>query len=385
MARARRRAEAAFAGLHRRPLRARGERRHVRQHQSRHRPIAGHGRGRRTARHRSRGRERARRVPPRQLVAAAAEGAQEGAAASSRSSCSRNREELALLETLDMGKPISDSLAVDIPSAANCIRWYARSGRQDLRRSRAHGPERARHHHARAHGRGRRHRAVEFPAADGVLEDRPGARQRQFAGAQAFGEIAADRAARRGAGDGGGPARRRVQRGAGFGHTAGKALASSHGRGLHRVHGLHRHRQDGDAVRGAVQPQEGVARVRRQVAQHRARRLPGSRQGGHRGGLRHLLQPGRDVFGGLAPAGARTSIKDALLEKIAAVGRDDGARRSARSGDQARRDRRRNADEARAVVHRRRQDRRRAAWRWAASACARTAAGSSSSPRCSMA
>jgi 4-guanidinobutyraldehyde dehydrogenase / NAD-dependent aldehyde dehydrogenase len=36
-----------------------------------------------------------------------------------------NREELALLETLDMGKPITDSMAVDIPSAANCIRWYA--------------------------------------------------------------------------------------------------------------------------------------------------------------------------------------------------------------------------------------------------------------------
>src|ERR1041384_2895513 len=35
-----------------------------------------------------------------------------------------NREELALLETLDMGKPIGDSMAVDIPSAANCIRWY---------------------------------------------------------------------------------------------------------------------------------------------------------------------------------------------------------------------------------------------------------------------
>jgi acyl-CoA reductase-like NAD-dependent aldehyde dehydrogenase len=35
-----------------------------------------------------------------------------------------HREELALLETLDMGKPISDSMAVDIPSAANCIRWY---------------------------------------------------------------------------------------------------------------------------------------------------------------------------------------------------------------------------------------------------------------------
>ncbi len=36
-----------------------------------------------------------------------------------------NKDELALLETLDTGKPIADSLAVDIPAAANCIRWYA--------------------------------------------------------------------------------------------------------------------------------------------------------------------------------------------------------------------------------------------------------------------
>jgi 4-guanidinobutyraldehyde dehydrogenase / NAD-dependent aldehyde dehydrogenase len=34
-------------------------------------------------------------------------------------------EELALLETLDMGKPIGDSLSVDIPGAARCIQWYA--------------------------------------------------------------------------------------------------------------------------------------------------------------------------------------------------------------------------------------------------------------------
>lgn len=32
-------------------------------------------------------------------------------------------EELALLETLDMGKPISDSLNIDVSSAANAIRW----------------------------------------------------------------------------------------------------------------------------------------------------------------------------------------------------------------------------------------------------------------------
>jgi 4-guanidinobutyraldehyde dehydrogenase/NAD-dependent aldehyde dehydrogenase len=36
-----------------------------------------------------------------------------------------HRDELALLETLDVGKPIADSLAVDIPAAARCIAWYA--------------------------------------------------------------------------------------------------------------------------------------------------------------------------------------------------------------------------------------------------------------------
>jgi 4-(gamma-glutamylamino)butanal dehydrogenase len=36
-----------------------------------------------------------------------------------------NGDELALLETLDVGKTIGNSLAVDIPSAANCIQYYA--------------------------------------------------------------------------------------------------------------------------------------------------------------------------------------------------------------------------------------------------------------------
>ena len=37
----------------------------------------------------------------------------------------KHLEELALLETLDMGKPITDSLNIDIPGAARCTRWYA--------------------------------------------------------------------------------------------------------------------------------------------------------------------------------------------------------------------------------------------------------------------
>jgi acyl-CoA reductase-like NAD-dependent aldehyde dehydrogenase len=36
-----------------------------------------------------------------------------------------NLEELALLETLDTGKPIRDSLNVDLPATVNCIRWFA--------------------------------------------------------------------------------------------------------------------------------------------------------------------------------------------------------------------------------------------------------------------
>jgi len=35
----------------------------------------------------------------------------------------QHAEELALLETLDMGKPISDSFGIDVPGAANALRW----------------------------------------------------------------------------------------------------------------------------------------------------------------------------------------------------------------------------------------------------------------------
>ena len=37
----------------------------------------------------------------------------------------RDREQLALLESLDVGKPIRDTLAVDVPSCATTIQWYA--------------------------------------------------------------------------------------------------------------------------------------------------------------------------------------------------------------------------------------------------------------------
>jgi gamma-glutamyl-gamma-aminobutyraldehyde dehydrogenase/4-guanidinobutyraldehyde dehydrogenase/NAD-dependent aldehyde dehydrogenase len=36
-----------------------------------------------------------------------------------------NAEELALLESLDGGHPITDAIGVDVPGAANCLQWYA--------------------------------------------------------------------------------------------------------------------------------------------------------------------------------------------------------------------------------------------------------------------
>ncbi|HNJ07990.1 MAG TPA: aldehyde dehydrogenase [Plasticicumulans sp.] len=35
-----------------------------------------------------------------------------------------HRDELALLETLNVGKPIRDALAIDVPATARCLRWY---------------------------------------------------------------------------------------------------------------------------------------------------------------------------------------------------------------------------------------------------------------------
>src|SRR2546427_2700117 len=37
----------------------------------------------------------------------------------------RDREQLALLESLDVGKPIRDTLSVDVPSCATTFQWYA--------------------------------------------------------------------------------------------------------------------------------------------------------------------------------------------------------------------------------------------------------------------
>ena len=91
------------------------------------------------------------------------------------------KDELALLETLDMGKPIQYSLAVDVPSTARCIAWYAEAVDKVYDEIAPTAAQRAGADHARADGRDRRHRALELPDDHGRLEARPGAGRRQLA------------------------------------------------------------------------------------------------------------------------------------------------------------------------------------------------------------
>ena len=37
----------------------------------------------------------------------------------------RNRHELAVMESLDSGKPIQDCATIDLPETINCIKWHA--------------------------------------------------------------------------------------------------------------------------------------------------------------------------------------------------------------------------------------------------------------------
>ena len=211
-----------------------------------------------------------------------------------------HRDELALMETLDMGKPIAFSTTVDIPGSANRFSGSPRPSTRSTTRWRRRRATRG-HDHPRAVGRGRRRRAVELPAADGVLEDLAGAGRRQLGDPEARRAVAAHR--RRGW-----PSWRPRPASPRACSTCCRASARPRARrsaatwmstsGLHR---LDRGRQVLPALLRRIEHEAGLAGVRRQVAQHRAGRRAQSRlrRAPHR--LRHLVQPGRGLHRGLAP------------------------------------------------------------------------------------
>ena len=92
-----------------------------------------------------------------------------------------NAEELALLDSLEAGKPITDCREADLPEIDQDVPLVRRGRRQAVRRDRADGPRRAGHDHPRADRRRRGRPALELPDDDGGLEGGPGAGRRQLA------------------------------------------------------------------------------------------------------------------------------------------------------------------------------------------------------------
>ena len=84
----------------------------------------------------------------------------------------RNRRELAVMESLESGKPILDCETIDIPEAIHTIKWHAEAidkiYDQTAPRVMMHC-----HHRARTHRRCGGGVAVEFPIADAGVENRP--------------------------------------------------------------------------------------------------------------------------------------------------------------------------------------------------------------------
>ncbi len=132
--------------------------------------------------------------------------------------------ELAVMESLDSGKPIRECQHTDLPETHQYPALACRTDRQDLRQHRPGRFGGAGHGGTRADRRGRPGAAVELPAADARLEDRPGAGGRLLRSGQAGPRDQPDRPARRRTGQPGGDPRRVFNVVPGGGREAGEPL-----------------------------------------------------------------------------------------------------------------------------------------------------------------
>ena len=200
--------------------------------------------------------------------------------------------ELAVLESIDNGKPIRESRDVDIPLVAAHFFYYA--GWADKLEHAGFGPD------PRPIGVAGQVIPWNFPLLMLAWKIAPALAARQHGRAQAGRDHPADRAGLRRDLPAGRPAARRGQ----HHHRRGRdraAAGRAPGRGQGRVHRLHRGRS-GDRQVGRRHPQAAHPRAGRQGGQHRLRRRP-DRPGGRGDRQRHLLQPGPRLLRRLAPAG----------------------------------------------------------------------------------
>ena len=209
----------------------------------------------------------------------------------------RSRE-LAVLESLDGGKPIRESRDVDLPLAAAHFFYYAGWADKLEYAFPNRKPQAAR--------RGRADHPLELPAADARVEDRAGAGGGKHGRAEAGRDDAADRAPVRrclppGRAAAGGREHRHRRR------PVGRRARQARGRRQDRVHRLDRGRE-GDPARARRHRQEADARARRQGGQHHLRRR-GARPGGRGDRERDLLQPGPRLLRRLSSARAGVDLR----------------------------------------------------------------------------
>ena len=187
-------------------------------------------------------------------------------------------DELALLETLDVGKTIGNALGVDVPFCADCIQYYAELADKLVRRDRAGRRQGRRADPPRAARRRRRDRPLELSPHHRRLEDRPGAGGRQFGRPEARRAIAARaRSSSAGSAQEAGLPAGVLNVVPGFGERAGKPLAL-HPRRRHDHASPARPKSASSMLRYA-----GESNMKRVVARMR-RQEPACRDGrrGHR-------------------------------------------------------------------------------------------------------
>ena len=111
--------------VHRRRLPAGPRRAPVRDREPGDRPADHRGRRGRLGRRRRGGRRRPQRRPTTARWSRIDPGARKRILLAGPTSIEANARELGLIETIDAGKPITDTVGLDMPETAACIRWHA--------------------------------------------------------------------------------------------------------------------------------------------------------------------------------------------------------------------------------------------------------------------
>ena len=217
----------------------------------------------------------ARRVLRAGRLGQALAGRTQARAAAASPICSKqNLGELALLDCLDAGKPITDCMTIDMPDTVHCFRWHAEAIDKEYEQVAPTGPDNVAHDRARTAGRGRRDPAVEFPDPDGGVEARPDPGHRQQRGGQARPADLAERPAPGGTRRRGRHSGRRAQRRARHGVGHRRRALQTPGRGRGGLHRLDRGGPPAPAILRRVEPQARRPGTRRQESAGRFATTP---------------------------------------------------------------------------------------------------------------